>query len=72
MKPLHYVAALSYLLLIISGSWYFGSYSRAQMTREESLKAFKENVKKATAGMTQKQAEEYVKMAGLTPGKELN
>ncbi len=70
MKMPYKLISLFYLILIVSGSWYFGNYSNRQLTSQESFNYFKQSVSKAEKGMKAGDRKQYNKTAGVSYNKD--
>lgn len=70
MRDKNFFIFIFYFVLILGGSWYFGNYSKRELTPAESHGIFKETIKQAQAGMNPKQCEEYNKFAGVITDKD--
>jgi hypothetical protein len=70
MKDKQVLLFLFYFVLIAGGSWYYGDYSKRELTSFESQGAFKESVLKAQKGMNEKQKREYLEFAGAAELKD--
>jgi hypothetical protein len=71
MKLPHKLISVFYLILIVSGSWYFGDYSKRELTSQESYSYFKQSVAKAEKGMKERDRKQYNKTAGVSDNKGL-
>lgn len=71
MKVPPNLIVLFYLVLIVSGSWYFGNYSNREYSPADSDKHFKQCIATGEKGMTDKEKKSFDNLAGVSGGRGL-